>query len=410
MPLSLFKRQGINCILGTGKYGKEDIMGHAENSPCPSFHPVRMASPYHSPAIEDAVMSVLRSGRLIQGRKVMDLENALAGYLGCKHVIAVSSGTAALHLAFLALGVGPGDEVITTPFSFASSANAILYCGATPVFVDIDPKTFNIDPVLIEQSITPRTVGIEPVHLYGQPAEMDEIEAIAKKHSLFIVEDAAQAIGAKYRGRKIGTIGDITCFSTYTTKNLHTMEGGFLTTSDHDIAMRLGRLRNIGQESKYNHTLIGYNYRMTEVAAVIGIEQVKLIDEFSGTRRNNAAYITEKLGVLEGRGVRTPYTAPHSDHVFHQYTVSIDANKADTTRDGLADTLKTFGVETGMHYPVPIYAQPCFEGRFDHFRLSCPVTEEACASVLSLPVHPGLTEEDLEHVVSSFVASLSKPT
>jgi dTDP-4-amino-4,6-dideoxygalactose transaminase len=367
-----------------------------------------MASPYHSPEIEDAVMSVLQSGRLIQGQKVMDFENALADYLGCKHVIAVSSGTAALHLAFLALGVGPGDEVITTPFSFASSANAILYCGATPVFVDIDPKTFNIDPALIEQSITSRTVGIEPVHLYGQPAEMDEIEAIAKKHSLFIVEDAAQAIGAKYRGRKIGTIGDITCFSTYTTKNLHTMEGGFLTTSDDDIAVRLRRLRNIGQKSKYNHTLIGYNYRMTEVAAVIGIEQVGLIDKFSDIRRDNAAYITEKLSALEGRGINTPYVAPHSDHVFHQYTVSIDANKAGFTRDDLADALKTFGVETGMHYPIPIYAQPCFQGRFSSSRRSCRVTEMACASVLSLPVHPGLTEEDLQHVVSSFVVSFSK--
>lgn len=383
-------------------------MGHAKNSPSPSFRRVRMASPYHSPEIEDAVMSVLESGRLIQGQKVMDFENALADYLGCKHVIAVSSGTAALHLAFLALGVGPGDEVITTPFSFASSANAIFYCGATPVFVDIDPKTFNIDPVLIEQSITPKTVGIEPVHLYGQPAEMDEIKAIAKRHGLFIVEDAAQAIGAKYRGQMIGTIGDITCFSTYTTKNLHTMEGGFLTTSDDDIAVRLRRLRNIGQESKYNHTLIGYNYRMTEVAAVIGMEQVELIDQFSDTRRDNAAYITEKLSILQGKGVKTPYVASYSDHVFHQYTVSIDANKAGFTRDDLAHTLKTFGVETGTHYPVPIYAQPCFEGRFDSFRLSCPVTEEACASVLSLPVHPGLSEEDLEHVVSSFIKSFGE--
>ncbi|HOB88931.1 MAG TPA: DegT/DnrJ/EryC1/StrS family aminotransferase [Bacillota bacterium] len=379
--------------LGIGRYGKEDTMR------------VRMASPYHSTELEEAVISVLRSGRLIQGEKVMEFENALAEYLGCKHVIAVSSGTAALHLAFMALGVRPGDEVITTPFSFASSANAILYCGGTPVFVDIDPETFNIDPDLIEQSITPRTVGIEPVHLYGQPAEMDKIKAIADKYGLFIVEDAAQAIGAKYRGKKIGTIGDIACFSTYTTKNLHTMEGGFLTTSDDDLALRLRRLRNIGQESKYNHTLIGYNYRMTEVAAVIGIEQVKLIDEFSETRRSNAAYITDGLSALKDRGIMTPYVAPHIDHVFHQYTVSIDANKAGMTRDDLALKLRDSGIETGIHYPVPIYDQPCFRAQFGSFRETCPVTEEACASVLSLPVHTGLSGEDLDHIIKSISTS-----
>lgn len=383
-------------------------MGHEKNSTRPSFRRVPMAGPYHSPEIEDAVISVLRSGRLIQGRKVMEFEDTLASYLGCKHVIAVSSGTSALHLAFLALGVGPGDEVITTPFSFVSSTNAILYCGATPVFVDIDPRTFNIDPVLIEESITPRTVGIEPVHLYGQPAEMDAIEAIAERHGLFIVEDAAQAIGAEYKTRKIGTIGDISCFSTYTTKNLHTMEGGFVTTSDDEIAERLRRLRNIGQESKYNHTLIGYNFRMTEVAAAVGIPQVELIDEFSRMRQANAAYITEKLNELGGEGITLPYVLPYSKHVFHQYTITIDANKAGFTRDTLADSLKTFGVETGMHYPAPIYSQPCFEGRFESFGLSCPVTEKAARQVLSLPVHPGLTEEDLEHVIKAFSASLNK--
>lgn len=381
-------------------------MGHAKNSLRPSFRRVPMAKPYHSLEIEDSVMSVIRSGRLIQGQKVMDFENALAEYIGCKHVIAVSSGTSALHLAFLALGVKPGDEVITTPFSFVSSATAILYCGAKPVFVDIDPKTFNIDPALIEQSITPRTVGIEPVHLYGQPADMDAIEAIAEKHNLFIVEDAAQAIGAEYKARKIGTIGDITCFSTYTTKNLHTMEGGFLTTSDDDIAMRLRRLRNIGQESKYNHTLIGYNYRMTEVAASVGIAQVQLIDEFSRRRQANAAYITRELSMLEKEGITLPYISPDSKHVFHQYTIMIDSDMTGFTRDTLSDSLNSFGVETGMHYPAPIYTQPCFEGCFDSFGSLCPVTEKASRTVLSLPVHPCLTEKDLEHIVQAFQASL----
>ncbi|NLS44562.1 MAG: DegT/DnrJ/EryC1/StrS family aminotransferase [Firmicutes bacterium] len=380
-------------------------MENVKDSRRTPFRHVPMAKPYHSPKIEDSVISVLQSGRLVQGQRVEDFENALAHYIGCKHVIAVSSGTAALHLAFLALGIGPGDEVITTPFSFMSSAGAILYCGATPVFVDIDPKTFNINPALIEKSITKKTVGIEPVHLYGQPADMEHIEAIAEKHGLFIVEDAAQAIGGEYKQRKIGTIGDITCFSTYTTKNLQTMEGGFLTTQDHEIAGRLRCLRNIGQMGKYNHILTGYNYRMTELSAVIGTEQIGLIDEFSHLRQRNAMYITEKLSLLGIDGITLPYIAPYSKHVFHQYTITVDPDKTGFSRNALAECLRTFGVETGVHYPDPIYSQPCFKGQLNSFALSCPVTEKACREVLSLPVHPGLVAEDLDHMILAFKTS-----
>ncbi|MFZ5925099.1 MAG: DegT/DnrJ/EryC1/StrS family aminotransferase, partial [Bacillota bacterium] len=315
------------------------------------FRRVPMARPYHSREIEEAVLAVLRSGMLIQGRVVEDFEARLAEYIGCKHVISVSSGTAALHLAFLALGVGPGDEVITTPFSFAATANAIVFCGATPVFADIDPRTFNIDPSSIEERITPRTVGIEPVHLYGQPAEMDAILALARKHGLFVVEDAAQAIGADYRGKKVGTMGDVTCFSTYSTKNLHTMEGGFLATGDDELATRVRRLRNIGQESKYYHTMVGYNYRMTEVAAAIGREQVRLIDEFSRVRRKNAKFLTDSISHLGLTGFIPPYIMPHATHVFHQYTVLVDEEKAGRTRDEIASALRSAGVETGVHYP-----------------------------------------------------------
>lgn len=368
------------------------------------FRRVPIAKPYHSSDIEEAVLAALRSGMLIQGRVVEEFEARLADYLGAKHVIAVGSGTAALHLAFLALGVGPGDEVITTPFSFASSAYAILYCGATPVFADIDPRTFNIDPASIEERITPRTVGIEPVHLYGQPAEMDAIRAIAVRHGLFIVEDAAQAIGAEYRGRKIGTIGDVTCFSTYATKNLHTMEGGFVTTASDDTAAKIRRLRNIGQERKYHHTMIGFNYRMTEVAAAIGRAQVGLIDEFSRARRENAAYLTAALSSLPG--VTPPYVAPHVTCVFHQYTVSIDEERTGRTRDEIAAAMKAVGVETGVHYPEPIYAQPALRDRFGTQAALCPVTEQAYRRVLSLPVHPALTKDDLDHVVSALATSI----
>ncbi|MCR4401382.1 MAG: DegT/DnrJ/EryC1/StrS family aminotransferase [Firmicutes bacterium] len=368
------------------------------------FRRVSMARPYHGPEVEEAVVAVLRSGMLIQGRLVEEFETRLAEYLGAKHVIAVSSGTAALHLAFLALGVGPGDEVITTPFSFASSAYAIMHCGATPVFADIDPKTFNIDPASIEARITARTVGIEPVHLYGQPAEMDAIRGIAARHGLFVVEDAAQAIGADYRGRKIGTIGDVTCFSTYATKNLHTMEGGFVTTSSDDVAARIRRLRNIGQERKYHHSMVGFNYRMTEVAAAIGSAQVGLIDEFSRLRRENAEYLTAALSSVPG--ITPPHVMPHVTCVFHQYTTSIDEETTGRTRDEVAAAMRSVGVETGVHYPEPIYAQPALRERFGGQAEVCPVTERACRSVLSLPVHQSLAKDDLDHVVSALAMSV----
>lgn len=368
------------------------------------FRKVSMAKPYHGPEIEEAVLQVLRSGMLIQGRMVEEFETGLANYLGATHVVAVGSGTAALHLAFLALGVGPGDEVITTPFSFASSAYAIMYCGATPVFADIDPRTFNIDPASIEERITPRTVGIEPVHLYGQPAEMDAIRDIAARHGLFIVEDAAQAIGAEYRGRKIGTIGDVTCFSTYATKNLHTMEGGFIATEDRDLATKIRRLRNIGQESKYRHTLVGFNYRMTEVAAAVGRAQLGLIDEFSRIRRQNAAYLTGAISSLPG--VTPPYVPPYVSSVFHQYTVSIDESTLGRSRDEIAALMKAAGVETGIHYPEPIYSQPALRERFGAQAALCPATERAYRQVLSLPVHPGLTKDDLDHVVRALASAV----
>ncbi|MGE5573769.1 MAG: DegT/DnrJ/EryC1/StrS family aminotransferase [Bacteroidota bacterium] len=370
----------------------------------PGYRRVPMAKPYHGREMEETVLSVLRSGMLIQGRMVEDFEERLRDYLGAKHVIAVGSGTAALHLAFLALGISPGDQVITTPFSFASSAYAIMYCGATPVFADIDPRTFNIDPASIEERITPRTVGIEPVHLYGQPAEMDVIRSIAERHGLFIVEDAAQAIGAEYRGKKVGTIGDVTCFSTYATKNLHTMEGGFVTTASDDLAAKMRRLRNIGQESKYHHTMVGFNYRMTEVAAAIGCTQVGLMDDFSRARRDNAAHLTSALSALPG--ITPPYVAPHVTHAFHQYTVTVDEEKAGRNRDEIASALKAAGVETGVHYPQPIYAQPALADRFSAAAASCPVTEWAYRRVLSLPVHPALTRDDLDHVISALAASV----
>lgn len=343
------------------------------------------------------------------GPVVAEFERLLAGYIGARHVVAVSSGTAALHLAIVASGIKPGDEVITTPFTFASSVNAILYCGGIPVFADIDPKTYNIDPASIEGRITPRTVGIETVHLYGHPAEMNAINEIARRHGLWVVEDAAQGIGAVYHDMKLGNTGNLTCFSTYCTKNLHSGEGGFIACNEDSIAEKLRMLRNIGQSGKYNHVMLGYNYRMTEIQAAIGREQVPLIEEFTRSRRDNARRLNEALRGIDG--ITTPYEASYVRHSYHQYVILVDQTKLGFDRDELACRLSRRGIETAVHYPVPVYAQPYFMERFGPRPAPAqeyPVTERVCSSILSLPVHPGLSEEDMDFMVEALHEALRK--
>lgn len=379
---------------------------------------ISMARPYHSKEIEDAVISVIRSQRLVCGPVVASFENELASYLGANHVVAVSSGTAALHLAFMAYDLKPGDEVITTAFSFASSTNAILYCGAKPVFADIDPRTYNISPASIEALVTSRTVGIEPVHLYGQPAEMDEIRRIASKYGLWIVEDAAQAIGAQYKGEKIGgsRSGTAACFSTYCTKNLHTMEGGFIAVENDRMAERLKMIRNIGQNGKYNHVHFGFNYRMTEVQAAIGRAQIPILDKLTAKRQENASRLTRMLQGLPG--LVTPYSPPYVKHVYHQYTILVDPDEAGFTRDDLSRELAAAGIETSVHYPTPIYLQPYFkqavsgilgQEHLDDYRKGvCPVTEKVSNMILSLPVHPGLSRSDIEYIGEAIIKCFSE--
>ncbi|HHV62326.1 MAG TPA: DegT/DnrJ/EryC1/StrS family aminotransferase [Firmicutes bacterium] len=361
---------------------------------------IPIAKPFYNERIEEAVVNVLRSGRLVCGPVVAEFERLLADYIGARHVVAVSSGTAALHLALLANGIQPGDEVITTPFTFASSVNAIIYCGGIPVFADIDPETYNIDPDRIEERITPRTVGIEAVHLYGHPAEMDAINEIAQRHGLWVVEDAAQGIGAEYRGRKVGSAGNLTCFSTYCTKNLHSGEGGFIACHEDSMAEKLRMMRNIGQDGKYNHVMLGYNYRMTEIQAAIGREQVPLIEEFTRNRRNNARRLNEALRAIDG--ITTPYEASYVRHAYHQYAILVDETKLGFNRDELARRLSRHGIETAVHYPVPVYAQPYFRERFGRSLTPAqgyPITERVCSRILSLPVHPALSDEDMDYMV-----------
>jgi dTDP-4-amino-4,6-dideoxygalactose transaminase len=356
---------------------------------------INIATPLLTEEEMEAVQCVLRSGRLAQGPKVEEFEALFASYIGTKYAIATNSGTAALHIALLAAGIGHGDEVITTSFSFIATANAILFCGAKPVFVDIDRDTFDIDPGLIRAKITPKTKAVLPVHLYGQPCNMKKIVQICREHNLILIEDACQAHGAEYHGKKVGSFG-IGCFSFYPTKNMTTGEGGMIVTDDSNIAKRARMMRSHGQNGRYIHELLGYNYRMTEIAAAIGICQIKKLDEFNRHRIENARFLTEKLGNI--RGFITPFIAPDVKHVFHQFTIKVTEDFG-MSRDELNQRLKDKGIMTEVYYPLPIHNQPLYKEL--GYNGSMPSTEKACAEVLSLPVHPLLTEEDLDYIVET---------
>lgn len=340
-----------------------------------------------------AVEAVLKSGIIAQGRKVEEFEGAFARFVGAEYAIAMNSGTAALHIALLTHGIGEGDEVITSPFTFIASANSILFTGAKPVFADIEEETFNIAPDSIDEKVTPRTKAIMPVHLYGQPCNMKRIMGIADKNKLTIIEDACQAHGAEYEGEKVGSFGT-GCFSFYATKNMTTGEGGMITTNDNDIAQRARMIRNHGQRQRYLHEIFGYNYRMTDIAAAIGLCQLGKLEESNNKRIGNAEFLTEKLSGI--KGLVPPKVKSDVRHVFHQYTVRITRDFG-IPRDELRQKLMDKGVGTEIYYPLPIHKQLLYQnlGYNDHLLNA----EKAAKEVLSLPVHPSLTKEDLENVV-----------
>ena len=337
------------------------------------------------------VVEVLKSGMIAQGPKVAEFEEKFAEWVGAEYGIAVNSGTAALHTALLACGIGEGDEVITTPFTFIASGNSIVYTGAEPVFADIDLKTYTLNPDAIEDLITENTKAILPVQLYGQSSNMDKINEIAEKYGLIVIEDAAQAHGATCNGKKVGSMGDMACFSFYPTKNMTTSEGGIITTDDEDLAEQARIFRAHGASVRYHHNAIGYNFRMTDISAAIGLAQLDKIDEFNDKRIANAAYLNE--GLKDVDGVITPYCAYDSKHVYHQYTIRVE--KGD--RDDWVDIINDCGVGTGIHYPIPLYNQPIY--RALGFEGDCPNAELAADNVISLPVHPSLTKEDLDLVI-----------
>ncbi|MBM3357254.1 MAG: DegT/DnrJ/EryC1/StrS family aminotransferase [Betaproteobacteria bacterium] len=338
--------------------------------------------------LEAAFAGVIRSGKFILGPNVEALEREVAAYCGVAHAISCASGTDALHLAVRAAGIGPGDEVITTAFTFIASAGAVSYTGARPVFVDIDPASLNLDPARVERAITKRTRAILPVHLYGQPADLAPLAALCGHHGLKLIEDCAQSFGAEYGGRKSGAYGDAGCFSFYPSKNLGACgDGGMLVTNDEKIARSARVYRDHGRTGTYRHSVIGYNSRLDELQAAVLRVKLRRLDAFNRARRENAARYSRHLA---GGRVATPVQDGKGLHVFHQYT--IQADRRDAIRAGLAAA----GIASAIYYPVPLHQQEVYAA--DNAGVSLPVAERAAARVLSLPMYPELTEEQIARV------------
>jgi dTDP-4-amino-4,6-dideoxygalactose transaminase len=350
---------------------------------------IAIAKPVIGAEEKAAVMEVLDSGQLAQGPRTEAFERAFAEYIGVKHAIGVNSGTAALIVALQAHGVGPGDEVITTPFSFIATATSIIACGATPVFVDIDPFDLNIDPDQVEAAITDNTKAIMPVHLYGNPARIDELVQLCEENELALVEDAAQAHGAEHKGRRMGAFGT-GCFSFYPTKNMTTGEGGIITTDDDEVAHLCDVIRSHGQAQRYVHEYFGLNWRMQEMNAAIGQVQLGKVEGWNEARIQNAETLSNLV-----RSVETPRVREGDRHVFHQYTVRVPGD-----RDALRERLHEAGIGTAVHYPIPIHQQPIMKD-MGYGEGSFPVAEAAAQHVLSLPVHPMLGPEDVEYIAAT---------
>lgn len=360
-------------------------------------HIIKIAKPTFGDEEIKAVSDVLKSGNLVQGEKVKLFEEKFAKYIGVKHTVAVANGTIALDLALKALNIHEGDEIVTPAFSFIASSNCILYQAAKPLFADIDSKTFNIDLAKVAKSITRKTKAAIVVHLFGQTADMDEIEEIAEDHGITLIEDASQAHGAEYKGRKAGSMTKIGCFSFYATKNMTTGEGGAITTNDNEIADEIRLLRDHGQKGKYDHVILGYNYRMTEMAASIGLVQLAKLDKMNNVRMKNAALLTKSMQGISG--LTLPYVYKEGKHVFYQYVIKVERNYP-MKRDTLAGYLKKRGIETAVHYPKPINKQPLYVN-LGYDKKTYPNAEEASKRVLSLPVHPLVTKEDIEYIADT---------
>ncbi len=349
------------------------------------------------PGTEELVSEVLRSGRLAQGPMVARFEELVADMCGTRHAVAVSNGTVSLVAALQAAGIGPGDEVVTSPFTFVASLNAILECGARVRFADIDPVTYCMDPAALAAALTADTAAVMPVHLYGQAADMAGIQAAIGDRDIALVEDAAQAHGAESDGRRVGSFG-LGSFSFYATKNISTGEGGAVTTDDDDLADRLRLLRNQGMRARYVYEIAGHNYRMTELQAAVGIPQMERIEEINATRRANAAALSDALADVPG--VVVPTVREGATSVWHQYTIRVTDGSA-VDRDAMVDGLEAAGIGCGVYYPRAAYDYDCYRSNPDVLISDCPEAERAAAEVLSLPVHPYLEASDIEQIAAA---------
>jgi perosamine synthetase len=347
------------------------------------------------------VGKVLASGMLTQGESVKMFEDSFSSFLDVENSVAVSNGTVALDLTLKAIGLKPNDEVVSPAFSFIATANCILYQGLKPVFADVNPKTFNIDPEDLKEKINSHTKAVIGVHLYGQPFEIRALKEICEDYHLILIEDCAQAHGAEYYGKKVGSFG-VGCFSFYPTKNMTTGEGGMITTNDDSLAAKLRLLRNHGDSGKYNHIELGYNYRMMNLQGAIGLIQLRHLDEFNKKRINNAELLNRKINVI---GITKPYKMDNVKHVFNQYAVKVNEDFP-LSRGELIDNLQSKGIGAAIHYPKPIYRQPIYQ-QIDPNWTICPNAEKVSSQVLSLPVHPLLVNEDIEYIsqtINSFEA------
>ncbi len=348
--------------------------------------------------VNSAVKEVIESTQFILGKKVGEFEKNCAEYLGVKHAIACASGTDALQIAMMALDIKPGDEVITTPFTFVATAETIAIIGAVPVYVDIDEKTYNIDPAKIEAAITPKTKAIIPVHLYGQSADMGKIMEVAKKYKLYVIEDAAQSFGTEYNGKKVCGIGDIACTSFFPSKNLGAYgDGGMMFTNDDNLNQKLRMIAAHGSKERYVHEVLGVNSRLDTLQAAILDVKLKYIDRWNKARVKNADLYREKLN--DAKAI-TPFVADYSTHIYHQFTLRVE------NRKGLAEHLSSKGIPSAVHYPIPLHQQPAFKDSSRKFDL--PVAEKVAKDVISLPMFPELTEEQIVYVtdaIKEFVGS-----
>lgn len=357
---------------------------------------IPIAKPNIGKEEEEAVLEVLRSGYLVRGPKAKEFEENFAQYVGRKYGVSTSSGTTALHVALLANRIGKDDEVIIPALTFFASASTVLFCGATPVFVDVDPETFDMDLGEMEEAITPKTKAVMPVHLYGQPVDMRPLMEIAEKHDLKVIEDACQSHGAEYEGKKVGSFGEASCFSFYPTKNMVAGEGGMVLVDDQDMKMECTLLREHGEITTYEHVVLGYNYRMNEIAAAIGVEQLKKLPGFIDKRQENAERLTEGLADVEG--IQTPVVGDNRTHVYYQYIIKVE-KEFPLNRDELVTYLNEREIGARPSYPKPLSEQAIL--RTMGIAVDCPVAREVLHKMMELPVHPLVSKDDITYIIDT---------